>query len=234
MEKTYGFLIGLLAALAVVVCFYIGVVKDEHGPEITFGSELPVYKGDTADPELLSNVVAVDSRAGDVTDTVYVDCVRISQDGTRAKVTYVAVDKSNNVTRASQNLSCEGAAQQNTETQSSSADESGNDATQAANDNANESTDNPVADSTEPENPEAPVIKLNTDTVTLVVKDKFSYIDYVESITDNKDDSAYLSRRLHLDGDYRTKAAGTYEIVYSVNDSDGNASNEAKLTLIRQ
>ena len=234
MEKRWGILIGLFAAAAVAGCFFMGVLKDDHGPEITFGSELPVYQGNTTDPELLSNVKAVDNRDGDVTDTVYVDSVRISEDGSRAKVTYVAVDKSNNVTRASQDLSCNGTSQKNADAQSSSAGDGGDETTQTENNNINDTADKPVVDSAEPENPEAPVIKLNTDTVTLGVKDDFSYNDYVESMTDDKDDSASLSRRLHLDGDYQTKAAGTYEIIYSVRDSDGNQSNEAKLTLIRQ
>lgn len=234
MEKRWGILIGLFAAAAVAGCFFMGVLKDAHGPEITFGSELPVYQGNTTDPELLSNVKAVDNRDGDVTDTVYVDSVRISEDGSRAKVTYVAVDKSNNVTRASQDLSCNGTLQQNADAQSSSEDESSDEATQTTDDHTDDASDATSSEAAEPENPEAPVIKLNADTVTLGVKDDFSYNDYVESMTDDKDDSASLSRRLHLDGDYQTKAAGTYEIIYSVRDSDGNQSNEAKLTLIRQ
>ena len=90
----------------------------------------------------------------------------------------------------------------------------------------------PVED--EPADPKAPVVKLNATEVTLGVSDDFSYNDYVESMTDDKDDSATLSRRLHLDGDYQSKKAGTYEITYSVTDTDGNRSNEATLTLVRK
>lgn len=234
MEKRWGILIGLFSVVAVAGFFFMGVVKDNNGPVITFGTEAPMYQGNANDSELLANVKAVDDRDGDVTDTLYVDSVRISEDGSRAKVTYVAVDKSNNVTRASQELSCNGTSQKNIDVQSSSEEESGDTATQTADNNINDTDDTPDSDDAEPENPEAPVIKLNTDTVTLGVTDDFSYNDYVESMTDDKDDSASLSRRLHLDGDYQTKAAGTYEIIYSVKDSDGNQSNEAKLTLIRQ
>lgn len=230
MEKRWGILIGLLAAAAVVGCVFFAVIKDDKGPEITFGADVPVYQGNSGDESLLSNVKAEDGKDGDVTDTLYVDSVRVSEDGSRAKVTYVAVDKNNNVTRASQVLSCgSGAAvKEETTTEDTTAAEQGTE------DVSTQPEENTKPVENEQTDPKAPVIKLNATEVTLGVSDGFSYNDYVESMTDDKDDASTLSRRLHLDGDYQSKKAGTYEITYSVTDTDGNRSNEATLTLVRK
>lgn len=231
MEKRWGILIGLLAAAAVAGSVFFAVIKDDKGPEITFGADVPVYQGNSGDTSLLSNVKAQDNRDGDVSDSLYVDSVSVSEDGTKAMVTYVAVDKSNNVTRATQVLSCNGAAAQPDDSQPEDADHNA----EAGTEEGTQTEENgQQEDAAEPENPEAPVIKLNTTQVELGVSEDFVYNAYVESMTDDKDDSATLSRRLHLDGDYQSKTAGTYEITYSVTDTDGNRSNDAKLTLVRK
>ena len=232
MEKRWGILIGMLAAAAVAGSVFFAVIKDDKGPEITFGADAPVYQGNSGDESLLSNVKAEDKRDGDVSDSVYVDSVRVSEDGSRARVTYVAVDKSNNVTRASQVLSCNGADATTDESQNSQNEEQGTgDEGMQSEDGTQQTSDE---SENQPDNPEAPVIKLNTDQVEIGVSEDFNYNNYVESMTDDKDDLATLSRRLHLEGDYKTQQAGEYEIIYSVTDSDGNRSNDAKLTLIRK
>lgn len=231
MEKRWGILIGLLAAAAVAGSVFFAVIKDDKGPEITFGTDVPVYQGNSGDTSLLSNVKAQDSRDGDVSDSLYVDSVSVSEDGTKAMVTYVAVDRSNNVTRATQVLSCNGAAAQPDDQQQENADQNA----EAGTEEETQTEENgQQEEAAEPENPEAPVIKLNTTQVEIGVSEDFVYNAYVESMTDDKDDSATLSRRLHLDGDYQSKTAGTYEITYSVTDTDGNRSNDAKLTLVRK
>ena len=232
MEKRWGILIGLLAAAAVAGSVFFAVIKDDKGPEITFGADAPVYQGNSGDASLLSNVKAEDSRDGDVSDTLYVDSVSVTEDGARAMVTYVAVDKSNNVTRATQVLSCGGAAAQPDVSQPEDANNSAEPGTEEG--TQPEEDTQTQDEAAEPENPEAPVIKLNTTYVEIGVSEDFAYNAYVESMTDDKDDSATLSRRLHLNGDYQSKTAGTYEITYSVTDTDGNRSNDAKLTLVRK
>ena len=232
MKRTMGILLGIVVAAVVVVSVFFSAMKDDKGPEISFGDNVPVYQGPDNESVLLSNVTAKDDRDGDVTDSVYVDSVYVSTDGTRATVTYVAMDSKHNVTKASQKVECE--VQQDRTAQQREAGTP--DETQT-----NEGTTEPAAENTdstdhsqENQNPEAPVITLNASEVTIGVNDVFAYNDYIESITDDVDDFDTLSRRLHLDGDYDSNKAGTYEVHYSVVDTDGNASNDAVLTLIRQ
>lgn len=84
----------LLAACAVV---YLG--KDRTGPVITMTDEKISYEGSEKVPELLKGVTATDDKDGDVTDTVKVDRVTEVQSMDYVVVTYVAKDRSNNITK---------------------------------------------------------------------------------------------------------------------------------------
>lgn len=106
MGKRLGILIALLTAAAVAGCVFLRVARDNEGPVIEFTANVPTYYGNPDDKDLLSNVTAMDKKDGDVSNTLFVDSVRVSEDGTRAKVTYVALDRSSNVSRVSQVLSC--------------------------------------------------------------------------------------------------------------------------------
>lgn len=234
MNRKLEILLGILTAAAVVFCIAYTVTRDSGGPEITFGKEVPVYTGDKNDAALLSNVTAVDAKDGDVSDSIYVDSVFVSTDGTRATATYVAMDSDHHVTKASQHLKCKGSVEkselESTKKESGKADNTNKKETPTQEGQASPSDEAQQ----EPENPKAPVIRLSTNQVTIGVSDRFPYSQYIDSITDDKDDYATLSRRLQLSGEYRKLAAGTYEIHYFVRDTDGNKSNDAVLTLIRQ
>lgn len=135
MGRRLGILIALLTAAAVAGCVFLRVARDNEGPVIEFTANVPTYYGNPDDKELLSNVSAIDKKDGDVSNTLFVDSVRVSEDGTRAKVTYVALDRSSNVSRVSQVLSCKtGKAE----------------TSKKASDTKNE--ENPVTDSEEQEN----------------------------------------------------------------------------------
>lgn len=79
----------------------------------------------------------------------------------------------------------------------------------------------------------SPVIKLKQSTVTINRGQSVNRISYVESITDDKDDKSTLWEQIQIKGDtFDSSTSGTYEQIYYVVDSDGNKSNEAKLTIV--
>lgn len=80
-------------------------------------------------------------------------------------------------------------------------------------------------------NPAAPVLNLLKDKVEIKVGDKFNPLDYIAGIVDDKSSQQYLYRQIMVDGEYNTEAAGTYILIYTVADEDGNVSVGKKLYL---
>lgn len=81
----------------------------------------------------------------------------------------------------------------------------------------------------------SPRIKLSKSRVTISRGDSVNRISFVESVTDDKDDKNTLWRRIEITGDeFDRNTPGTYEQIYYVIDTDGNKSNEAKLTIVVQ
>ena len=77
----------------------------------------------------------------------------------------------------------------------------------------------------------SPQLRLSTHQVDLQVGASFQYVDYIESISDDKDETNELYRKIYLTGEVNTSQAGNYEISYYVTDSDKNQSNIEKLTV---
>lgn len=79
----------------------------------------------------------------------------------------------------------------------------------------------------------SPVIKLKQSRVTIKRGESVNRVSYVESITDDKDSKDTLWKQIQIKGDtFDSSTRGTYEQTYYVVDSDGNKSNEAKLTIV--
>lgn len=79
---------------------------------------------------------------------------------------------------------------------------------------------------------EAPVLTLNTSRVTIDAGTEFDVMSVIEDIVDTEDEWVTLSRQVNVDGDYDTNVPGTYTLIYSALDSDGNASKPEELTLV--
>ena len=77
----------------------------------------------------------------------------------------------------------------------------------------------------------SPQLRLSTHHADLEVGSAFQYMDYIESITDDEDDTSTLYRQIRLVGEVDTSQAGEYEISYYVTDSNHNESNVEKLTV---
>ena len=85
---------------------------------------------------------------------------------------------------------------------------------------------------TEEQLPESyPYIKLTSENLTLNVGDEFDPMSVIDDVKDDNDDRNALFNRIDLEGDYDMNQAGTYELYYSVRDSEGNRSNEVKFVL---
>lgn len=249
---------GFVALMAVVCLVLAGITlflrftEDREAPEIHFQDNEITYTQGEDYEGLLLGVTATDNKDGDVTDSLVVESVYPNDDGENATVVYVAKDSSNNIGKASKSvdyrLSSEGetgaeeepvadetadaaAAQSGAESGTEDTPE-GQDGTPEEN-NDGEGQDEDL----EAENlsPGSPVIKLSKSRVTISRGESINRISYVESITDDKDDENTLWRRIEIKGDeFDANTPGTYEQIYYVVDSDGNKSNEAKLTIVVQ
>lgn len=112
--------------------------------------------------------------------------------------------------------------------------DAGSDTEKASTDTTSED-DSEEDDSTDNLSAEAPRIKLSTNRVTIKKGESINRISYVASVTDDKDSKETLYKRIEISGDTFDKdTSGTYEQTYYVVDTDGNRSNEAKLTIVVQ
>ncbi len=77
--------------------------------------------------------------------------------------------------------------------------------------------------------PDYPQMRLNTYEVTLTPNQRFSYLNYIDSIVDSEDERSYLYAHIHLDNKLKKDTPGEYTVSYYAIDSDGNHSNTAVL-----
>lgn len=97
---------GLIAA-AIIVCIgitagtvYLVLNRDKTAPEIKVPADNTLtYVAGQDKKLLLEGITAVDDKDGDVSDTLMVESVKPTSDGTQAEVTYTAMDNSRNVAK---------------------------------------------------------------------------------------------------------------------------------------
>ena len=214
------------------------MMSDGNPPVIEFQKDEVTYsEGDSYDV-FLEGVTAQDDRDGDVTDSLVVESVYLTESGKHVMVIYVARDKENNVAKVSKWLKCKenpksaSAEKNNTEDEKEKPTDDKMDELKAAllasQAEAQEPTQEPedgIADGN-------PRITLNTDQITISAGEEIQRLSYVESVTDDKDEAVSLWQNILIDGDEFDKdTPGVYEQIYYVVDSDGNKSNEAILTI---
>lgn len=230
---------GVTGVLAVgcIVLAAVGFVtttgQDRTAPVIKVKKEEVSYTAGDDYSSLLTGLTAKDNRDGDLSDQIFVD--KIIQTGNDSAVVYYAVtDKANNVGTATRKIHYISNAQdgesqasddqtsQDKETEDQTAqDQATQD--QAAQDAATQSELTP--------NGENPVMSLTTDQMTIAKGENFDRLSVVKDAVDDKDDRATLFQHIHADGKFDTKKAGTYQITYYVNDSDGHTSEPIVFTL---
>ncbi len=283
-EKMAGFIV--LAAAAVLFLIVVLLVRrDSEGPQIMIPSGMSYTDGQDLSI-LLDGVTAMDAKDGDVSDTLVVESLIVLDGGDRAKVTYIAKDKSNNVTAANNIVSYSGdgssiystfsnadSNQQMTASESTGEDmttDAWNDKNVKHESNTEEMTseENHVQteDTTAKENltkkdddkeniteeatayetasqedtteepiteevDENPVIKLSANETTINRGELFKVFNFVEDITDDKDERDYLFQRISVSGQYDIYTPGDYELYIFCIDSDNNRSNQEKFIL---
>ena len=220
---------------------YLVYTTDRDGPVIQMdeSTDLTYTEGQDKE-ELLKGITAIDKKDGDVSDTLMVESVVPALSGDKATVTFVAVDKHNNVTKYQCEINYQGAAgAENNDTEAPREDQNTETPdTEEETPEAQETGGAPEAQDTTGDETEAaisqlpegsPAFRLTEHQITLKIGTKFNYMDYIREITDDKDSREDLYRKIHVSGEVKTSQAGTYEVSYSVTDSDGHQSNVEKL-----
>ena len=252
-----------IIAIMVILCLglmgFVGFMKfseDNTPPEIQFQDNEIVYTAGDSYDGLLDGVTATDNKDGDVTESLVVESVYPNEDGQTATIVYVARDSRNNVGKANKVVTYRAAADDQAATSDATEKTATDESADARPSTTPEATDTPTPtpavtsdagsdttseddseedDSTDDLSAEAPRIKLSTNRVTIKKGESINRISYVESVTDDKDSKETLYKRIEISGDTFDKdTPGTYEQTYYIVDTDGNRSNEAKLTIVVQ
>ena len=114
MEKKLVVILCALDVILLGLSVFVYVGEDRTPPEIVFGEEAPVYREGMDEEELLAGVTAMDEKDGDVTDSLLIEKISGTGEGT-VIVTYVARDEANNVEKVSRTLEARGGADREVE-----------------------------------------------------------------------------------------------------------------------
>ncbi|WP_461883996.1 immunoglobulin-like domain-containing protein [Fusicatenibacter sp.] len=230
---------GIVAGM-IILCVALGagtaavaVSSDRKGPEIEVPSGADVTYEEGSDTAfLLEGVTAVDDRDGDVTSSLVIENIFLSDDHTSASVIYAAKDSHNNVTKVTRRVNYKASAGDAAEADSSDAG-----APETAAEEPKQNDTEGVKNETNAQMEidalpaEAPKLYLNTYEVTVEAGTELDQFSYIKEITDDADSQETLFGEIQIDGDVDTAAAGDYTLTYHVTDSDGNQSNAAVLTV---
>lgn len=230
---------GIVAGM-IILCVALGagtaavaVSSDRKGPEIEVPSGADVTYEEGSDTAfLLEGVTAVDDRDGDVTSSLVIENIFLSDDHTSASVIYAAKDSHNNVTKVTRRVNYKASAGDAAEADSSDAG-----AQETAAEEPKQNDTEGVKNETNAQMEidalpaEAPKLYLNTYEVTVEAGTELDQFSYIKEITDDADSQETLFGEIQIDGDVDTAAAGDYTLTYHVTDSDGNQSNAAVLTV---
>lgn len=233
--------LGLIVIILFGTVIISGAFSDKKGPVITFeNTEDLVYTEGQDKSVLLQGVKAVDSRDGDVSDTIRIDSLITEEDV--IKVKYAAKDKNNNVTvsdeyRQIKYISGESEIKAQEDNKTDNGTDTGDD------NNENNSQDEPDINPTDTTDPTGeidkkkadetgiPVITLTQKEVTIKEGQGFSNNEALLYVKETYDNSGDVSKRIRIIGNDVEFKAGDYEISYVVSDKEGNVSEPAILIL---
>lgn len=243
MKKNKSVIVYLIIACILAVIFaiiYLG--EDREAPVLTIDtSKIKPYSKAQGENVLKGYVKAVDKKDGDLSENVIVENIYMSSDLSKATVIYAARDNSGNVSKISYifdyNATEEELEQleENEETQTTADNTSSKDNKSVSTTTSqaeNETSEANSEDETEPVTVEGgPLLVFEKTEDTIKAGSAFNIIDYISEISDDKDTSAALSRRVITNGRYDTSKVGTYTIDVYCTDSDKNQSNHVTFTL---
>ena len=204
--------------LMIVLCLVLGgaflgvrISMDREAPQIRFPKETVTYRPGEEEA-LLQGVQAIDETDGDVSGSLRIEDIFTNAEDETAVVVYVAKDSHHNVRKERRQVSYQEAAQEQQEAEEAAENEDDTEETGAVS--------------------EIPVLKLKESSVEIPVDSIFNALSYVEDITDDKDTSSDLWRKIDVSGVVDSTKEGTYELQYTVLDSDGNRSEPVGLTVV--
>lgn len=238
-----------ICVVLAVICCVLTITRHNENPYFQSEDVELVYHDGMTEEELLKGLTAHDKEDGELTDRILISSKRTSEEG--LTVTYEVWDSNHDkavFTRTYETSSSEQGdleenhtlsagddAQDESESGISEETPSQEDAAQGENEEP-ETEESPSQSESESEvpqgseevpvaaNPEAPVLVLNGNSVEIAAGSSFHYWNYIETLEDDKDDFAYLSNQIVIDGQYDINVPGTYELVFWLMDSDGNSS----------
>lgn len=232
MKKIVAGLLFVLSIILGFVFFKMHQNTDTVPPVITLPEEEAVYEEGMDKVELLKGVSATDDVDGDVSDSLMVESIIPMDDGQSATVIYYAKDRSNNVTKATRIVTYRPAdmeewMMEETETETEQETE-----TVPVFESREEGGEESATEEETLEG-EAPVLELSVKEVRVPKGSRFEPLAYVKDIRDNKDDRSHLFGQIHIDSNtVNTSVPGTYEVVFSVTDSDNYSSEQEVLKVI--
>ncbi|MDO4299196.1 MAG: hypothetical protein Q4C59_12100 [Lachnospiraceae bacterium] len=218
MRKGIVALLALLCLLLGGLFYWMHKQDDVNPPVISFPEEEILYEEGADTSILMEGVQAVDEMDGDVSDTLVIESIIPMQDKTSATVLYYAKDRSNNIAKATRIV--EYMPEEGILWMVETEDEP-----------VSETETEKLTEEEEPLPSGAPRITLTTNRVTIRQGESYNLLSYVKDIRDDVDGNDWLYGQIHIGGMHDISGPGTYELIYTVVDREGNMSNEAKLTL---
>lgn len=241
-NRLLAVIISVIAVAVIAAGVVIAVTDDRTAPTISITDLELVYRAGDDESVLLTGVTANDKKDGDVTDSIIVEGMVMSEDNDYIKVCYVAKDKSNNIVKAHRIVTYIPAEGENKpsvgdggqpETDASKKDEGEEESKPSQNGSGTGSQTGSESGSEAATQPTPsgsnPVLTLKYTEVTLKAGSRFNVAAHVADISDDKDDSSTLFRRIIAEGSVSTDVVGDYQIKVYCSDTDGNLSEKKEL-----
>ena len=239
MEKKQGIIVALMIVCVLsiaVVMIYLS--SDNDGPVITVNeSKVVPYSAEQGEDVLKSYAKAIDAKDGDVSSNIIIESIYVMPDMTSAKVVYVARDYDNNITKYNYMIAYE-ASEEEISNQAEGSTSEAEAETEATTEDVTKNTEQTTtADSKETATTEAvtkaggPKLVLTETEATVAKGGSFNIMKYISTLTDDKDSSDVLSRRIIVNGSYTTAKSGDYTLDVYCTDSDSNESNHVEFIL---
>lgn len=231
-NKRNFYVILLLLLLAVLLIFelLIKYTKDKNPPVIRSTETEIVYTAGEDLKSLLKGIEAFDEEEGDVSDTLTVENIYPDVQSGTATVIYAARDSSNNIAKKRLVV-----IYNQKETDISDSDDENNPPEEKKTETKSQDkveTESQKETQKETLSKEHPRIALTRNQVSVKAGDEINRLSFVKSVSDDKDDEEYLSKRIQITGDeFDRDKPGVYKQIFYVIDSDGNKSNKETLII---
>ena len=216
----------LLLAMLLIFELLIEYTKDKNPPVIRSTETEIVYTAGDDLKSLLKGIEAFDEEEGDVSDTLTVENIYPDVQSGTATVIYAARDSSNNIAKKRLVV-----IYNQKETDTSDSDDKNNPPEEKKTETKSQE-EVETESQKETLSKEHPRISLTRNQVSVKAGDEINRLSFVKSVSDDKDDEEYLSKRIQITGDeFDRDTPGVYKQIFYVIDSDGNKSNKETLII---